>query len=240
MSVISKQLSSLVQQSLYQRESMSVISGELSSLVQQTGILAAADVSHKHVEVREFIISSQITRVQDPVIVVGDSVTEAAILPTQICGHSVINAGIGGAWASMYKTLLPGLFAGHEAVLIAIALGLNDSQRANARVDFKASYASLVDELAPFAKKLLFVGITPIEGERPLVKRSFDQERAVANDKTVRLLAKDRSVGFVDMRATMTGANLTTDGIHLTAEGYEKWNAALGEGISDALGCKAE
>jgi hypothetical protein len=80
-----------------QRARMSAISRQLASLVQQTGLLAAADVSHKHVDVREFIISSQISRVQDPVIIVGDSVTEAAILPIQLCGHPVINAGIGGA-----------------------------------------------------------------------------------------------------------------------------------------------
>jgi hypothetical protein len=73
----------------------------------------------------------------------------------------------------MYKALLPTL-AGHEAVLIVIALGLNDSQIAFANVDFKASYVSLADELAPFAQKLLFVGITPIERDRPLAKRSFD------------------------------------------------------------------
>jgi lysophospholipase L1-like esterase len=197
-------------------------------------------VSHKHVDVRQFIISSQISRVQDPVIIVGDSVTEAAILQIQLCGHPVINAGIGGAWSKMYKTVLPTLLAGHEAALIVIALGLNDSQSAFANVDFKASYASLADELAPFAQKLLFVGITPIEVDRPLAKRSFDSELAAANDKTIRLLARDRSIGFVDVRAFMTATNMTTDGVHLTAEGNAKWNAALNAGISDSLGCKAD
>src|SRR5437667_12817262 len=83
----------------------------------------------------------------------------------------------------MNKALLPTLLAGDEAVLIVIALGLNDSQIAFANVDFKASHASLADELAPFAQKLLFVGITPIERDGLLAKRSFDPKLAAANDK---------------------------------------------------------
>jgi lysophospholipase L1-like esterase len=41
----------------------------------------------------------------------------------------------------------------------------------------------------------------------------------------------------IDLNKPFSGANWTTDGIHLGKEGYALWMKALVDGVSDALGC---
>jgi len=47
--------------------------------------------------VRQFVIRAHLSHAVSPVVVFGDSISEAAVLPSAICGHAVVNAGIGGA-----------------------------------------------------------------------------------------------------------------------------------------------
>jgi lysophospholipase L1-like esterase len=43
----------------------------------------------------------------------------------------------------------------------------------------------------------------------------------------------------IDVTEPLTTDNLTSDGIHLKAEGYVLWNHAVSQGIMRALGCDA-
>lgn len=69
------------------------LAGISSDLVR----LPSPSAGREHSEVRVAVIRSQLSRVEKPVIVMGDSIVEQALLPVSLCGHPVINAGIGGA-----------------------------------------------------------------------------------------------------------------------------------------------
>jgi len=58
--------------------------------------------------------------------VIGDSITEMAPLLRQLCGHAVVNAGIGGMNIREATNLTPQLLAAKEPLMIAPAVGAND------------------------------------------------------------------------------------------------------------------
>jgi lysophospholipase L1-like esterase len=41
----------------------------------------------------------------------------------------------------------------------------------------------------------------------------------------------------IDLNAPLSGANFTTDGVHLNPAGYELWTSKILNGIEAALGC---
>jgi hypothetical protein len=135
------------------------------------------DLEHRHNVVRQFIVRSTIAQKPDAILFVGDSITEAALLPESICGHPVINAGLGGAHTASYldfaKLTIP---SDLKSPLIIVALGTNDSTSIGAKWDspLAPAYSKLADFLQPHADKLLFVGIPPIEMSGALAKGYFD------------------------------------------------------------------
>lgn len=57
-------------------------------------LVAAPAVAHDHGEARLFVIRSQLAQAgPNPIVFSGDSIVEATLLPAEICGHRVINAG---------------------------------------------------------------------------------------------------------------------------------------------------
>jgi hypothetical protein len=51
----------------------------------------------RHVAARQSVIQSTLGRVENAVVVLGDSIVEASTLPRSLCGHPIVNAGIGRA-----------------------------------------------------------------------------------------------------------------------------------------------
>ncbi|MFX7086582.1 SGNH/GDSL hydrolase family protein, partial [Acinetobacter baumannii] len=85
----------------------------------------------------------------NPIVFLGDSITEAAVLPRAICGHLVVNAGIGGAAIGDLVTIVPSLLHGVSPVLVVIAIGTNDAYATPGREEeFSASYIKLLQALA--------------------------------------------------------------------------------------------
>jgi len=77
--------------------------GVIEHLIEQVRIKSPADLESRRLEVRSFIIRSQLAQAKSPVVIIGDSITEAALLPSSICGHDIVNAGIGGMTVSSYS-----------------------------------------------------------------------------------------------------------------------------------------
>jgi hypothetical protein len=66
------------------------------------------------------VIQSTLARVDDAVVILGDSIVEASTLPRSLCGHPIVNAGVGGAsTASNLGSML--LEALGNAILPALA-----------------------------------------------------------------------------------------------------------------------
>jgi len=186
--------------------------------------------------VRSFIIRSQLAQAKSPVVIIGDSITEAALLPSSICGHDIVNAGIGGMTVGSYLPLAKQLLARRRVQSIIIALGTNDSGTLST-AHIEEDYAKLVDELNKHATNILLAGLPPVEMSGELAGRYFDQAAADRNNAAIRSLSAARNLPFIDLRNAMHGDSLTVDGIHLTAAAYRQWREAVQRNIYSALGC---
>ena len=157
-------------------------------------------------------------------------------MPSSVCGHDVVNAGIGDMTVGSYLPLAKQLLAGRRVQSVVIALGTNDSGIAST-AHIEKDYANLIDELAKHATNILLAGLPPFEMSGKLAGRYFDQASADRNNAAIRSLAAARNLPFVDLRSAMHGDGLTVDGIHLTAAAYQQWREAIRRNIYSALGC---
>jgi lysophospholipase L1-like esterase len=193
----------------------------------------------EHRMARQLILHYTLSRVDDPIIVLGDSIVEAASLPTSACGHPIVNAGLNGAsTASDLGGWLKPALASKHAFAIIVSLGVNDALTATpvTKQLFAERYAALLAELSKLTTRLYVVEIPPVE----------TRERLTADmQKEVMTTVRDfRSVlPEVATRANATylalpemAAPFTIDGIHLNAEGYRVWDQAVMQGTSQACG----
>ena len=217
-----------------------VLRTSIDHLADEIRFSAPADLGHKHTAVRDFIIQSQLAQVKDPIVFIGDSITESAFLPATICGHPVVNAGLGGATARTYLQIANGTLSTLKAPLIIVAIGANDAQIAARKAPpFPQSYNALVKFLKPHAEALVLVGIPPLEMTEPLASEYFDKAASEENDRAIMAVAARNSIPFADVRSTMTGEKLTVDGVHLNPDGYRGWMTAVSAAASQTLNCRA-
>lgn len=216
-----------------------VLPGRIEHLSDEIRFSAPADLGHKHTDVRQFVITSNLAQVDAPIVFVGDSITETARLPTSICGHPVVNAGVGGASSSSYLALGKPVLGAINSPLIVVALGTNDSQiGARNASSFAGSYTRLIEFLKSRANALVLVGVPPLEMSGALAAGYFDEAAAGRNDAVIEAVAASNAAQFADLRSMMKGTHLTVDGVHLTREGYAEWMAAISAAIATALDCQ--
>jgi lysophospholipase L1-like esterase len=180
-------------------------------------------------------IKSEIGIVKDPIIIFGDSIVQGASLPRKICGQSIVNAGIVGAGVGYFGRHSREMLSSTRPSLIVLAVGVNDATRqgnSNRIETFRSTYESTVKVLLSYAPVALTT-ISPIKNgsatgpyDSSLVPGLNEIIRATHNVKTL-----------IDVTHPLAEANLTTDGIHLNAQGYAIWTKAIVEGISRALEC---
>lgn len=184
--------------------------------------LPAPTTGHLHTDIRLWMIKSQLSRVESPIIVMGDSIVEAAILPNEICGHPVINGGVGGgsigfftAYAAMIADITP-------PALVVLSVGINNAQP-NSLDAFRSDYLATLSSLKV---PVMVVTITP--SNNPAV----DLTSVGQFNEFIKSLVGSYSV--VDVSKDLNAA-MTVDGIHLNAAGYQIWNPAIIHGIEAKL-----
>ena len=158
-------------------------------------------------------------------------------MPRSLCGHPIVNAGIGGAsTASNLDSILTEALGGKRAALVVVSLGTNDA----AISDSVEQYAV---ELPRAADRAGGADAAPRDGgdtasPRPAWRRAKKVSIAVIDSYNAILpeLAKEASAAFIPLPA-MPDAH-TVDGIHLNAAGYEVWDRAILGGIESTL-CKS-
>jgi lysophospholipase L1-like esterase len=203
------------------------------------GALQTRDVGHLHNDVRLFAIKSQIAQATRPIVIAGDSITEAALLPSKICGHDVINAGVGGTDTGTYLAIAKRFLPAEPLPIIVVALGTNNSSIVAPQDNsFELSYRALLDYLSSRAATIVLAGIPPIDALNTIAAKTLSENTARGNDATIRTIAARRGNKFIDLRALITTDHLTADGIHVTAAGYQIWTGAVLDAVS-AVACKA-
>ena len=193
----------------------------------------AAAESHRYA--RQIILYYTLSRAEQPIIVVGDSLTEASTLPRTLCGHAVVNAGLNGAsTASDLGTWLTAALDGRRAAAILVALGTNDALLKHSMRDFETSYVALLTQLAKATDHLAVLGIPSIEvrGRVTPELQSETMGRIDAFNALLPALAGKSSAAFVALPPMP--APHTIDGVHLDAAGYAVWDDAVLKGVRGA------
>jgi lysophospholipase L1-like esterase len=189
-----------------------------------------------HATTRRFIIQSTLARVDDAVVVLGDSIVEASTLPRSLCGHAIVNAGIGGSsTASNLGSILSESLGNKRAALVVVSLGTNDAAIPNSVEQYRSNYRALLAELAALSPRSAIAAIplpeAGLEEAKKVSVALIDSYNAVLPE-----LAKEARAIFIPLPAMPE--RHTLDGIHLSAAGYEVWDKAILQGIESAL-CKS-
>jgi hypothetical protein len=191
--------------------------------------------THRHT--RQVILHYTLSRAEQPIIVLGDSITEASTLPRSYCDHPLVNAGLDGAsTASDLGTWLKDVLNGRRAAAILVALGTNDALQVRAQQEFETNYRALLAQLKDTTDHLVVLGIPSLEvrGRMPADYQAATMRRIDAFNAVLPVLAEKAGATFASLPPM--GAPHTIDGVHLDAAGYEVWDAAVLKGVSSACG----
>jgi lysophospholipase L1-like esterase len=188
-----------------------------------------------HRATRQFVIWSTLSRVDDPIVILGDSIVEASTLPQSLCGHAIVNAGIGGASTlSQLGSMLVQALGGKRAALVVVALGTNDAGIPLGAEQYRSNYRALLAELAAVTPRSAILAVPPPESGLPEAKKVsiavIDSYNALLPE-----LAKEARATFIPFGAMPE--RHTLDGIHLNGAGYAVWDKAVLGGVESAL-CK--
>jgi lysophospholipase L1-like esterase len=188
-----------------------------------------------HATTRLFVIRSTLARFDDAIVVLGDSIVEASTLPRSICGHAIVNAGIGGTTtASNLGSVLSEALGAKRAALVIVSLGTNDALIPHSVEQFSSNYRALLTELAALTPRRAIAAI-------PLPEAGLDGAEklsaAVIGSYNAALpkLAEEAHASFIALPAMPE--HHTLDGVHLNSAGYEVWDRAILSEIESAL-CK--
>ena len=190
-----------------------------------------------HRYTRQVILHYTFSRADHPIIVLGDSNTEASTLPRSLCDRALVNAGLDGAsTASDLGTWLLDVLNGRRAAAILVALGTNDALQGREQKEFEANYASLLAQLKGAADHLVMLGIPSVEvrGRMSADYRAATMRRIDAFNAALPALAEKAGATFAPLPPM--GAPHTIDGLHLDTAGYAIWDAAVIKGVSGACG----
>jgi len=190
-------------------------------------------VADSHRQARQLIVHYTLSRLDQPIVILGDSVTEASTLPRTFCGHPVVNDGLNGASTSSdLGTWLIEALDGRHATAILVSLGTNDALQGRKQEEFEANYGSLLAQLRGATDHLAVLGIPSIEvrGRMPPDYQAETMKRIDAFNAALPALASKGGASFAALPPMP--APHTIDGVHLDAAGYAVWDAAVLKGVS--------
>jgi len=204
------------------------------------GVAAATSIVKKqaflesHRRTRQVILYYTLSRTENPIIVLGDSIVEASTLPRQQCGHDIVNAGLDGAsTTSDLGNWLMDVLDGKPVAAIVVALGTNDALgSARDLPQFEANYSTLLAQLSKATAHVIVLAVPRLDAS--------SRQTGEAQTRTMQLIESYNSaLPEIAVRAGAAFAALppmptphTIDGVHLSTVGYQPWNEAILQGVS--------
>jgi lysophospholipase L1-like esterase len=198
---------------------------------------AKPDGAEGHRKARQLIVYYTLRRVDDPVIVLGDSLVEASTLPRSVCGHPVVNGGLNGAsTASDLGGWLAPALEGKVPALIVVSLGTNDALASRSPPEFADRYGMLLTELSKSAPRLAVMEVPAVEAQGRMTVEMQNEASATIKRYNLLLpeLARRNGASFVDLPAMPSPH--TIDGVHLNAAGYQAWDKAVTQAAASICG----
>jgi GDSL-like Lipase/Acylhydrolase family len=195
--------------------------------------LRKPSTAESHREARQFVLRYTLARFDDPIVMLGDSNSEASTLPRSTCSHPIVNAGLNGAsTASDLGDWLIGALDGKRATAIVVSLGTNDAMMGRSVREFQASYGVLLDRLSKQTAHLFVLAIPPLEvlGRMTAEMQSEAMGRIHDYNSGLPGFAEKNGASFIAL-APMPKP-FTIDGVHLNAGGYAVWEQAILQKVS--------
>ena len=169
------------------------------------------------------------------VLVIGDSIVEG--LHKNYNDAEVFAAGIQSAGVNDWLNYAPELLKTIKPKAVILALGVNDSRISPARLpEFLDNYARLCGEIRGNGATLTVSTILPVrkgKGKRTRLGNRLDVAMIRQMNAGIVKIARAEKYGVIDSHAAMADARdmlpqaLTFDGVHLTRDGYAKWENVL-------------
>lgn len=193
-----------------------------------------------HRRTRQIILHYTLSRVDNPIIIVGDSIVEASTPPRELCGHPIVNAGLDGAsTTSDLGTWLLDVLDGKSAAAIVVALGTNDALgAARSQPQFLANYRTLLAQLSKATARLIVLAVPSIDVLGRVTGDMQTEAIGRINDYNSALpeLAAESGAAFAALPPMPTPH--TIDGVHLNTAGYQIWDQAIMQAASALCGSK--
>jgi lysophospholipase L1-like esterase len=200
-----------------------------------------------HWLIRDIVIASHRTAVgKGGLLFVGDSLVEGFYW-NRIGPMSVLNAGYSGIWTEALEPRVSLLLQSAEPGLAVLLVGTNDAK--------KDSTESALDGVAQHFERIVghfthaavpLIVLTPPPVERGKRLTGFYSPEAMASvSRRIVEIARGRAAGIVDLHRAFAGgdgaarAGMTTDGIHLSAQGYRLMHGLLEKAVA-VVGAKED
>ncbi len=173
----------------------------------------------------------------DAIVMLGNSITEGGLWYELLPGIPLINRGIGGDHIRGMLDRLPGILE-HQPKAIFIMAGINNILFYDATPAFVVNgiedMIQLIKEKSPGTKIFLqsILPVNEIAGDN----RDFLFNRhstIIATNKLLQETADKHQITFIDLHSLFSDKydrlqqDLTTDGLHLSPQGYLLWARAL-------------
>jgi lysophospholipase L1-like esterase len=187
---------------------------------------------------RQLVLHFTLSRAENPIIVLGDSIVEASTLPRVLCGHPVVNAGLSGAsTASDLGTWLLEALNGKPAASIVISLGINDALAGpHSKQQFESNYGALLAQLSKATTHIVVLAIPPVDVVGGVTAEMQAEAMRWIDDynSVIPGLAEKNGATFVALPPMPTPH--TIDGVHMNAAGDAAWESAVVQGASKICG----
>jgi lysophospholipase L1-like esterase len=188
-----------------------------------------------HWLIRDIVIGSHRAAVgQGGLLFVGDSLVEGFYW-NRLGPLPVLNAGYAGIWTEALEPRVPLLLKAAHPTLAVLLVGTNDAKKDCTESSLGAvekHYGQIVGHCRDVGVPLIVLTPPPVEPGKRIT--SFYSPEAMASlSHRIVALAKGQVAGIVDLQRAFADENgqaragLTTDGIHLSGQGYRMMHEML-------------
>ncbi|NVK86146.1 MAG: GDSL family lipase [Cytophagia bacterium] len=201
----------------------------------------AAQVTHQNVfDTIPFIMEHHNNRLkafaQEPmktgqIIFLGNSITEGGNWMQLFPNQDVINRGIGGDVAHGILQRMDEIIQRQPSKLFLL-IGINDIGKDIPEAVIADNIGKIVDRLKKESPNTAIIvqSILPVNPEYPNFPQHYDKQfRVLMTNQLIYKVCKDKEVRFVNLFPYFLDdrqrlkSELTGDGLHLNAKGYELW-----------------
>jgi len=187
-----------------------------------------ASAEAAHLSSRSKAILSQAKQRDWKVVVLGDSMTELAML-NDVCGEQALNAGISGAQAAQLIALAHDLSDVVKPEEFVIAVGTNDSRYGDPTkaIDFERNYRELIVAARKSGARVTLLDIPPA-GKFDKASK-FNPDLIAEHNRQIRSFGLPVGPAWQGMAGTdgRMPNEFTDDGVHPNAAGYKPWLGAM-------------